>query len=369
MKIELHKIPIRKVIAGYKDSAEEGVVAYGGKLDIRPKYQREFVYKDKQRDAVLETVNQNFPLNVMYWMVREDGGYEVLDGQQRTISVGQYVNGDFSLNERYFHNLLKEEQDQILDYELMIYFCEGTDKERLDWFRIINIAGEKLTDQEIRNAVYTGSWLSDAKLKFSKSNCVAYLLANDGGSLVSGSPIRQEYLETALSWINDGKIEDYMAKHQHDKNADELWQYFQDVIAWVRKTFPNYRKEMAHVNWGELYNKFKDKKLNAAKLETEIKELMQDEDVTKKSGIYPYVLTRQERYLSIRAFTDKMKRETYERQNGICPFCKKERKEKKQWDISEMEADHITPWHEGGKTTAENCQMLCKEHNRTKSGE
>ncbi|PJA64798.1 MAG: HNH endonuclease [Candidatus Portnoybacteria bacterium CG_4_9_14_3_um_filter_40_10] len=369
MKIELHKIPIRKVIAGYKDSAEEGVVAYGGKLDIRPKYQREFVYKDKQRDAVLETVNQNFPLNVMYWMVREDGGYEVLDGQQRTVSVGQYVNGDFSLNERYFHNLLKEEQDQILDYELMIYFCEGTDKERLDWFRIINIAGEKLTDQEIRNAVYTGSWLSDAKLKFSKSNCVAYLLANDGGSLVSGSPIRQEYLETALSWINDGKIEDYMAKHQHDKNADELWQYFQDVIAWVRKTFPNYRKEMAHVNWGELYNKFKDKKLNAAKLETEIKELMQDEDVTKKSGIYPYVLTRQERYLSIRAFTDKMKCETYERQNGICPFCKKERKEKKQWDISEMEADHITPWHEGGKTTAENCQMLCKEHNRTKSGE
>jgi len=160
-----------------------------------------------------------------------------------------------------------------------------------------------------------------------------------------------------------------MAKHQHDKNADELWQYFQDVIAWVRKTFPNYRKEMAHVNWGELYNKFKDKKLNAAKLETEIKELMQDEDVTKKSGIYPYVLTRQERYLSIRAFTDKMKCETYERQNGICPFCKKERKEKKQWDISEMEADHITPWHEGGKTTAENCQMLCKEHNRTKSGE
>lgn len=368
MKIELHKITIRKVIAGYKDSAEEGVVAYGGKLDIRPKYQREFVYKDKQRDAVLETVKQNFPLNVMYWMVREDGGYEVLDGQQRTISIGQYVNGDFSLNERYFHNLLKEEQDQILDYELMIYFCEGTDKERLDWFRIINIAGEKLTDQEIRNAVYTGPWLSDAKLKFSKSNCAAYRLANDSGSLVSGSPIRQEYLETALSWINDGKIEDYMAKHQHDKNADELWDYFQNVIAWVRKIFPNYRKEMAHVNWGELYNKFKDKKLNAAELETEVKKLMQDEDVTKKSGIYPYVLTGQERHLSIRAFTDKMKREAYERQKGVCSWCKKEKKKKQEWDIEEMEADHATPWHEGGKTVTENCQMLCKEHNRTKSG-
>jgi len=318
MEIDLHKITIREVIAGYKDSAEEGVVAYGGKLDIRPKYQREFVYKEKQRNAVIETIKNSFPLNVMYWMIRDDGGYEVLDGQQRTISIGQYVTGDFSLNDRFFHNLTREEQDKILDYELMIYFCEGTDKERLDWFRIINIAGEKLTDQEIRNAVYTGPWLSDAKLKFSKSNCAAYLLANDGGQLVSGSPIRQEYLETTLSWINDGKIEDYMAKHQHDKKADELWQYFQDVIAWVRKTFPNYRREMNSVQWGELYNEFKDKKHDSKKLEAEIKELMQDEDVTKKSGIYPYVLTRQERYLSIRAFTDKMKREAYERQDGIC---------------------------------------------------
>jgi hypothetical protein len=362
MKIDLHKISIRKAIIGYKDSAEEGVTAYDGKLNIRPKYQREFVYKEKQRDAVIETIKNSFPLNVMYWMIREDGGYEVLDGQQRTISIGQYVTGDFSLNDRFFHNLTKEEQDKILDYELMIYFCEGTDKERLDWFRIINIAGEKLTDQEIRNAVYTGSWLSDAKLKFSKSNCAAYLLANDGGQLVSGSPIRQEYLETALSWINDGKIEDYMAKHQHNKNADELWEYFQDVIAWARKTFTNYRREMNSVEWGELYNKFKNKKLNASKLETEIKKLMQDEDVTKKSGIYPYVLTRQEKYLSIRAFTDKMKREAYEKQKGICKKCKK------HFEIEEMEADHIKPWHEGGKTVAENCQMLCKQCNRTKSG-
>ena len=157
MKIELQKISIREVVNGFKDSAEEGVVAYGGRLDVRPKYQREFVYKDKQRDAVLETVKKGFPLNVMYWMVRDGGGYEVLDGQQRTISLGQYVNGDVSLGDRFFHNLTKEEQEQILDYELMIYFCEGTDKERLDWFRTINIAGEKLTDQELRNAVYTGS--------------------------------------------------------------------------------------------------------------------------------------------------------------------------------------------------------------------
>lgn len=362
MKIELQRIKIRDVVNGFKDSAEEGVVAYGGNLDVRPKYQREFVYKEKQRDAVLDTVKKGFPLNVMYWMVRDDGGYEVLDGQQRTISLGQYVNGDFSLENRFFHNLTKEEQEQILTYELMIYFCEGTDKERLDWFRTINIAGEKLTDQELRNAVYTGPWLSDAKLKFSKSNCAAYLLANDGGALLTGSSIRQEYLETAISWINNSEVADYMAKHQHDKNANDLWDYFQNVIAWIRKTFPSYRKEMANVVWGELYNQFKDKKLDIKKLETEVSQLMQDEDVTKKSGIYPYVLTRQEKHLSIRAFNDKMKREAYERQKGVCVKCGD------HFELEGMEADHITPWHEGGKTTAQNCQMLCKQDNRTKSG-
>lgn len=366
MKIELHRIKIKEVVKDYKDSAEEGVTAFSGKLDIRPKYQREFVYSGKQRDEVIKTVKNSFPLNVMYWVKKEDGTFEVLDGQQRTISISQFVNGDFSIDfngrTAMFHNLTKEEQEQILNYELMIYHCEGTDKEKLDWFKIINIAGEKLTDQELRNAVYTGPWLSDAKLKFSKSNCAAYLLANDGGQLVTGSPIRQEYLETAISWINNEDIESYMAKNQHSKNADELWQYFQNVIHWVRKVFPNYRKEMASVNWGELYNEFNKKKFDSEKLEAEIKKLMQDEDVTKKSGIYPYLLTGKDRYLSIRAFTPNMKREAYEKQNGICPVCKKE------FSITEMEADHIDPWHDGGKTVAENCQMLCKEDNRRKSG-
>ncbi|MFA5954925.1 MAG: DUF262 domain-containing protein [Patescibacteria group bacterium] len=362
MKIDLHKIPIREVIVGYKDSAEEGVVAYSGKLDIRPKYQREFVYTGKQRDAVIETIKNGFPLNVMYWVKTDQGNFEVMDGQQRTISIGQYVNGDFSLSDRFFHNLTKEEQNQILDYELMIYFCEGTDKERLDWFRIINIAGEKLTDQELRNAVYTGPWLSDAKLKFSKSNCAAYLLANDGGSLVNGSPIRQEYLETALSWISDGKIEDYMAKHQHDKNADELWQYFQDVISWVHKTFTKYRKEMKGVEWGRLYNKYKKVAYDAKELEEKTLKLIDDDEVQSLKGIYEYILTDEEKHLSLRQFDDKTKRKVFEKQKGKCVWCKK------TFEFEEMEADHITPWHEGGKTTAENCQMLCKDDNRKKSG-
>ena len=361
MKIELHNIPIRKVIADYKDSAEEGVVAYGGKLNVRPKYQREFVYKDQQRNAVIETIKLGYPLNVMYWMETEDGNYEVLDGQQRTISIGQYVNGDFSLENRFFHNLLEEEQEKILDYNLMIYFCNGSDTERLAWFRTINIAGEELTDQELLNAVYTGPWLSQAKLIFSKTGCVAYGLAVDGGNLLNGSPIRQEYLETALSWINDGDVADYMAKHQHDESADELWEYFQSVIRWVRTTFPEYRREMRGLNWGVLFKEFDSKDLDPQALGIEVIELMEDEEVTNKKGIYSYVLTRDEKYLSLRSFPAKMKREAYERQKGVCGKCQG------TFKFEQMEGDHITPWIKGGKTLSENCQMLCKPCNRRKS--
>lgn len=240
----------------------------------------------------------------------------------------------------------------------MVYFCEGNDKEKLDWFRIVNIAGIKLTDQELRNTVYTGVWLTNAKSIFSKSNCAAYLLSKD---YLIGSPIRQEILETALSWISNGEIEKYMSIHQHDPNANELWMHFQNVIGWVRLTFTTYRKEMKGVDWGNLYNKYKDKMFDTVKLEQEIQVLMMDDDVTRKSGIYPYVLTRNEKYLSIRTFTESQKRVAYERQNGICPKCGK------HFELKEMEADHITPWSKGGKTVPENCQMLCQECNRRKS--
>ena len=359
MKIELNEISIREVAENYVDNAEDGVVGYNGKLNIRPKYQREFVYDEKQRNAVIDTIRKGFPLNVMYWVKNGDGTYEVLDGQQRTISFCQYINGDFSIDNRAFHNLTKTEQDLILDYKLMIYFCEGNEKEKLDWFKIINIAGEKLTDQELRNAVYTGPWLTNAKLHFSKTNCAAYLLAKD---YVNGSPIRQEYLETALSWINNGNVEEYMSIHQHDPNANELWTYFRNVIEWVKLTFTNYRKEMKGINWGVLYNQFKNNIYDTNKLEQEIQTLMIDDDVTNKKGIYSYVLTRNEKYLNIRAFTENQKRSAYEKQNGVCNNCGK------HFDIKEMEADHITPWHAGGKTSVDNCQMLCKDCNRRKSG-
>lgn len=359
MKIELKKITIREVVEGYVDSAENGVLGYGGRLNIRPKYQREFVYKEKQRNAVIETVTNKFPLNVMYWAVCEDGTFEIIDGQQRTISICQYINGDFAYMFRYFHNLTANEQEEILNYELMIYFCSGTDSEKLKWFQTINIAGEELTQQELRNAVYSGEWVTDAKRYFSRNGCAAAKIASD---YARGSVIRQEYLETAISWISDGNIEIYMAKHQHDANAAALWRYFQSVITWVEQTFIKKRPIMKGVDWGPLYNKYKDKVYNVENLEKEIQKLILDDDVTKQSGIYPYLLTGDERHLSIRAFTPAMKLSAYERQKGVCPMCNE------HYEINQMEGDHITPWHAGGRTIAENCQMLCRDCNRRKSG-
>lgn len=358
MKIELHKITVRDLANGFVDNAENGVVAFGGKLDVRPPYQREFVYGDKQRAAVIDTLTQGFPLNVMYWATRDDGTFEIIDGQQRTISICQYVNGDFAYLFKYFHNLQEDEKEKILNYGLQVYICSGTDSEKLKWFETINIAGEKLTEQELRNAVYAGSWVSDAKRYFSKSNCAAYGLAS---KYVSGSPIRQDYLETAIRWISKGNIEVYMGNHQHDPNAVALWNHFSSVINWVKALFPKYRKEMKGVDWGTLYEKFKEQSLDATALEEKVTKLMMDSDVQKKSGIYAYVLDGDEHHLGIRAFDDNTKREVYERQQGICKICGK------HFDIEQMEADHITPWKEGGRTIAENCQMLCRECNRRKS--
>ncbi|MEH6791754.1 GmrSD restriction endonuclease domain-containing protein [Parasphingorhabdus sp.] len=336
------------------------------KLDIRPPYQREFIYKDKQRDAVIDTASREFPLNVMYWAVRDDGNYEVIDGQQRTISLCQYAEGDFSVQlgsfpeKRAFHNLQKDEKQALLDYKLMVYLCSGTDSEKLEWFRTINIAGEELTDQELLNAVYHGSWVSDAKRYFSKSNCPAYALGSD---YLSGSVIRQDFLETAISWASEnGGVEKYMSAHQHDPSANDLWLYFSSVLNWVKAVFPHYRREMKGVPWGFLYNDFQSAKLDPKALEEEVSGLMVDEDVTNKKGIYSYVLSRKEKHLNIRSFSPNQRREAYERQAGVCPICQE------HFDLSEMESDHITPWHEGGLTSAENCQMLCREDNRRKSG-
>lgn len=362
MQIEKKDIPVSQIVNGYVDSDEDGVYGYDGKLNIRPAFQREFVYKPKQRDEVISTVRKGFPLNVMYWVVAEDGHYEILDGQQRTISICQFVQGDYSINFQYFHTLTQEEQQQILDYPLTVYICTGTDREKLDWFKVINTVGEQLTAQELRNAIYTGPWLTDAKKYFSKSQCPAYQI---GGDYLNGSAIRQDFLETTLKWISskqDIELEEYMAQHQYDETAIELWLYFQNVINWTTSIFPNYRKLMKGIEWGFLYDTYHENTYNPATLEARVSELIEDEDVTKQKGIFEYVLGGPERVLSIRAFKPKDKRAAYAKQNGICPVCGK------HFEYDEMEGDHITPWSQGGHTVLSNLQMLCKDDNRKKSG-
>ena len=387
MNIELHKITVRELTKGYADNNENGVRAYGGRLDVRPPYQREFVYGEKERDAVIDTLTNGFPLNVMYWVRRDASNassvsnasagssdtrgvslqdpttqFEIIDGQQRTISICQYVNGDFAFNFRYFHNLQPDEQEQILNYPLQVYICSGSDSEKLKWFKTINIAGKELTEQELRNAVYAGMWVSDAKRYFSKNGAPA---AKIGGDYLTGSAIRQDYLETAISWISDGNVEVYMSNHQHDPSAAPLWQFFQSVITWIETSFrptKERKKIMKGVDWGMLYKQYKDQVFDFKAVDDEVKRLILDDDVTKKTGIYPYILTRKEKYLSIRAFTPAQKLAAYERQMGFCADCGQ------HFELSQMEADHITPWHLGGKTVVENCQMLCRDCNRRKSG-
>jgi hypothetical protein len=363
MIIELKDATIRELFDGYRDDSLSlgAVVGFSGKLNIRPPYQREFIYNEKQRESVIITVMRSLPLNVMYWseVVDEEERYELIDGQQRTISICQFASGAFSVpdaegNAKHFFNFTKEEQDSFLDYNLMVYVCNGTELERLAWFKTINIAGEKLNNQELRNAVYTGSWLNDARSKFSRSAAQAYL---------NGKSIRQDYLETALNWISDGNPEMYMSEHQHDADCDELWQYFQQVISWVQRLFPKYRKEMKGIQWGYLYNQYKDVAYNSQHLETRFNELLVDDEVDTKNvkGIYLYLITGEQKYLSLRTFNDKQKLIAFEAQKGVCPSCGE------TFTLDQMDGDHIIPWSKGGKTTQDNLQMLCKKCNAQKS--
>ena len=227
MKITPVEIAVKDLVEKFEDNAENGVRAYSGKLDIRPPYQREFVYNENQRAKVIETVFNGYPLNTMYWAKRKDGTFEIIDGQQRTLSICQYVNNDFSFKFKTFKSPQQSEKDKVLNYKLTVYICEGDDdKKKLDWFETINIAGAELTKQELRNAVYSGTWVADAKSYFSKTNCAAY---NIGSKYVSGELNRQAYLETAIKWIsgakNDGEIREYMANHVDDDNAEPLFEY------------------------------------------------------------------------------------------------------------------------------------------------
>ena len=383
MKINEHKIKVIDLVRGYsEDETTSRIVAWGGNLDVRPEYQREYVYKEKERDAVINTVLRNFPLNIMYWVDRKDGTFEVLDGQQRIISLCRYYRNDFSVkipavnggyNPTNFPNLPDGDDDapedytkaRFRNYELTVYICEGTDKEKLDWFQVINIAGVTLEPQEIRNALYHGPWLTDAKSAFSRKNCPAH---KHYGKYMSGECIRQKYLETAFSWAAEAEgitgkdaIIIYMQKHRAESNADALWSYFEAVFKWVAKVFGPYDKFMKGLPWGAYYNAHKDDHLDPAHIQKQIAQLMADKEVERKAGIYEYLLTGEEKHLSLRAFDADEKATMYARQKGLCAICGK------PFAIGDMHGDHITPWSKGGKTTLDNGQMLCTTCNLKKS--
>ncbi len=371
MTIKQIEVTVGEITNGYVNNEELGVRGYGGLLDIRPPYQREFIYDEKEQKAVITTVLHGYPLNVMYWVRRSDDAdcpYEVMDGQQRTLSLCKYVAGKFSYEFKNFFNQPEDVRRKILDYKLTVYVCEGEPSEKLEWFKTINIAGKPLNEQEIRNAVYAGPFVSDAKRHFSKSNCGAYRLGKD---LVNGTPIRQDYMKKALEWMADHEtrnghrqsVPGYMAAHQHDPNANNLWTYFQNVLNWAVTNFDlkKFKRIMKGLDWAMLYDRFHDKTLDVAALSVRISDLINDDEIQRPNGIIPYVLTGDEHWLDLRAFPERIKLAVWEKQKHVCKGCHKE------FDYEFMEGDHITPWHEGGRTVEENCQMLCRECNRRKS--
>lgn len=370
MTIKQIEVTVGEICKGYVNNDEQGVRGYDGLLDIRPPYQREFIYNDKEQQAVINTVLHGYPLNVMYWVKRSDDAecpYEVMDGQQRTLSLCEYVAGKFSFEFKNFFNQPADIQKRILDYELTVYVCEGEHSEKLEWFKTINIAGKQLTEQEILNAIYAGPFVSDAKRHFSKSNCGAYRLGKD---LVTGVLNRQDYLKVALNWIAEheqrqGKKQSrvgYMATHQHDPNANNLWTYFQNVLNWAITNFEmkKFKKIMKGLDWALYYDQFHNKTLDTVALAQQISSLLRDSEIQRPNGIIPYVLTGDERHLDLRSFPEDIKLAVWEQQQHHCKLCGKE------FDIEFMEGDHIKPWREGGRTVIENCQMLCRECNRKK---
>ena len=377
------EITVREMCDGfvYNELEGKGLFGLSGKLTIQPEYQRNYIYADGKRDvAVIESILKGYPLGLIYFNKTKEGKLEVLDGQQRITSIGRYVTGKFAIKdtngmEQYFSGIADSEKEKIFNAKLLIYECSGEEPEIQQWFKTINITGVPLTTQEINNAIYSGSFVTLAKEEFSNSQNSNI---QKWSAYVKAVAIRQGFLERSLEWVSDGSVDNYMSKHRHDTNIDELKNYFNKVIDWVSSVFENVENEMCGLEWDRLYREYGEKKYDSKKVGEEVRKLYADNVVKSRAGIFEFILGGSVDYklLDIRFFEDSVKKSVYAIQTDTakienksnCSYCTigHEASKNKIWKLEEMDADHVSAWSRGGETNVKNCEMLCKSHNRAK---
>ena len=367
----------------YNELEGKGLFGLSGKLTIQPEYQRNYIYASdggKREAAVIESILKGYPIGLIYFNKVSENNLEVLDGQQRITSVGRFVTDKFAIKdengmEQYFGGMAKDKKAKILETKLLIYECEGTESQIKEWFRTINIAGVPLNNQELLNAVYSGPFVTLCKEEFSNSQNANI---QKWSAYVSGSANRQDFLECALDWVSKGNIGDYMSSHRANKNITELKKYFNSVIDWVSSVFTDVESEMRGLEWGRLYETYHKKSYNQKKVSEEVQELYADPYIKNRKGIFEFVLggSTDTKLLEVRFFDDATKKSVYKEQTtkaekkkeSNCPLCAlgHDANKEKVWSLNEMDADHVAAWSKGGATSAKNCQMLCKTHNRAK---
>ncbi|MFA6272932.1 MAG: DUF262 domain-containing protein [Candidatus Paceibacterota bacterium] len=381
-------ITVKDICEGfiYNELEGRGLLGLSGKLTIQPEYQRNYIYASdggKREMAVIESVLKEYPIGLIYFNKVSNDKFEVLDGQQRITSLGRFITDKFAIKDengmpQIFGNMARDKQKKILETKLLIYECEGTESQIKEWFKTVNIAGVPLNNQELLNAVYSGPFVTKAKEEFSNSQNANI---QKWSAYVSGSANRQEFLECAFDWVSKGSIGDYMSKHRKDKNIDELKKYFNTVIDWVSSIFTDVESEMRGLKWGLLYEEYHKKAYSPAKVATEVRKLYGDPYIKNRKGIFEYILggSSDTKLLEVRVFDEATKRSTYESQTAKakkkeesnCSLCAvgHDANKGKIWSFAEMEADHVSAWSKGGATSAKNCQMLCKTHNRAKGNQ
>ncbi len=383
MKTTLKTYTVEELCKGfvYNELEGKGLFGLSGKLTIQPEYQRNYIYADGKKDvAVINSILNSYPLGLIYFNKVSDNELEVLDGQQRITSIGRFVTGKFAIQDQngmqqYFSGLSDDKQQIILQTQLLVYECEGTETEIKEWFKTINIAGVPLNEQELLNAIFSGKFVTLAKAEFSNSQNANI---QKWSAYIKGNANRQDFLERALQWVSKENISDYMSSHRHDENINELKNYFNSVIDWVSTVFTDVEKEMCGLEWGNLYEIYHRKSYNPSEISQKVQELYGDAYVKNRKGIFEYVLggCEDSKLLNIRVFDDVTKKVVYKQQTqkaeaeeiSNCPLCAIGNNNNKTriWKLKEMDADHVTAWSKGGATDIKNCEMLCKTHNRAK---